>query len=122
RFVLVVEADVADRHAGELDGLELRDGCERTRLADVHLDGLHRGRRLARRELEGDRPAGMMRRGAEAPLLLERIDLHHHAVRVVAEPVARRLEARAVRDPGVAVPAAHRAWIRPESRPTDPLH
>src|SRR5207237_6288924 len=105
----------------ELDGLELGDRSERARLADVHVDGLHRGRGLARRELEGDRPAGMMRGGAEAPLLLERIDLHHHAVRIVTEPVALRLEPRAVRDHGVDVPAALRAWIRLESRPTERL-
>jgi hypothetical protein len=42
-----------------------------------------------------------MRRGAEPPLLLERVDLHHHAVGVVAEPVALGLEAGAILEDGV---------------------
>jgi len=46
-LVLVVQADVADGHSGQLDGESLAVGVKRARLAHVHLDRLDHGRGLA---------------------------------------------------------------------------
>src|SRR5262249_56556198 len=97
-LVLVVQAHVADRDAGQRHRYQLGHWGERARLADVDLDRLHDGRRLARGELERERPARVVRGGSEPPLVLERIDFDHRAVGVVAERVAVTLQAAAVVD------------------------
>src|SRR2546422_692327 len=114
-LVLVVQAHVADHDAGQLHGLELRDGREDAGLADADLDRLdHRGR-LTRGELERDRPARVVGGGAEAPLVLERVDLDDDAVGVVAEVVAKVLEPLAVGDHGVERLAALDLRLRLEA-------
>ena len=110
-----MQADVADRDASDLHRLELGDRRERTALADVHLDALHGRRRLARRELEGDRPARMVRGRAQPPLQLQRVHLHDHAVGVVAEGITIRLQPRAGRDHRVDRLGAHRARVGAEA-------
>ena len=110
-LVLVVQAHVADRDPGQRHGGELGDRRERAGLADVDLDRLHDGGRLTGGELEGDGPARMVRRGAEPPLLLERVDLDDRAVGVVAERVAVALELRAGRDDRVEIRAALGAGV-----------
>ena len=118
-LVLVVEADVADDHTGQLDGIELSARREDPGLADLHADRPDDGGRLARGEFERDRPARVVSRLAEPPLELERVDFHDRAVRLVRERVALGLEAAAVVDHGVDVgaacgPVARRASALPE--------
>ena len=110
-LVLVVQAHVADDDAGQRHGGELGHGRQGAGLADIDLDGLHDGGGLARGELVGDGPARMVRGGAQAPLGVEGIHLHHHTVGLVAERVALGLEPRAVRDEVVECLAARRFWI-----------
>src|SRR5262249_48365318 len=83
-------AHVAHGDTGQLDGLELRGWRESARLAHVDRDREDARRRLPRGELVGDGPARMMGRRAEAPLLLDVVDLDDHAVGVVAARLAPR--------------------------------
>src|SRR5207253_216467 len=96
-LVLVVKAHVADRHAGQLHGRELGGRRQRARLADVHLDRLDHGRRLARGELERDGPARMVRRRAEPALVIERLHLDHRTVGVPASSRGRLSRANSSR-------------------------
>ena len=113
-LVLVMEAHVPDRHAGQLHGRELGGRRQRARLADVHLDRLDHGRRLTRGELECDGPSRMVCRRAEPALVIERLHLDHGPVGIVAEPVAVALELRAARDDRVEVPAPLGPGVRLE--------
>ena len=114
-LVLVVQAHVGHRDAGQLDRLELRGGGERARLAHVDRDRDHAGGGLARRELVGDGPARVVGGGPEAALLLEVVDLDHDAVGVVAETVALGLDPPAVGGDRVEVGRTLRARVHPES-------
>ena len=100
-----MQADVPDRHAGQLHGRELGRRRERARLAHVHLDRLDHGGRLARGELERDRPAWVVGRGTEPPLVLERRDLDHRSVGIVAERIPVPLEPLAPGDDRVEIRA-----------------
>src|SRR4029453_14226564 len=95
-LVRVVERGAADGRAGDEHRLEGSGGSEGARPADVDVDGDDASGRLLRRELVRDRPARMVGRRPEPPLLDKAIHLHDRAVRVVAEAVALRLELLAV--------------------------
>ena len=120
-LVLVVEARPADRHPGQLHRLEQRRRSEGPRLPDVDLDLEHPGRGLARRELEGDGPARVVRRRAQPPLLFQRVHLHHHAVGVVAEAVALGFQGPAEVQDGFQIPAAAGFRIGPEAGGLEPF-
>ena len=83
--VLVVERRARHGHAADVDGLELGERVEHAGAPDADVD-LHEARdRRGRRPLEGAGEARAAVEGAEAPLLVERVDLDHDAVDLVAE-------------------------------------
>jgi hypothetical protein len=114
-LVLVVQAHRAHGDAGELDGLEGGARRERAGLADIDGDLQHPGGGLAGGELVGDGPARMMRGGPEPALLLEVVHLHHHAVGLVVERVAARLELGGIGEHRVHVLAPPRLRIHGEA-------
>src|SRR5918992_784229 len=69
-------------------GLELAEGRGLPGAADGDEDLQELRRALLRRELEGDGPAGGLRREAELAPEGEVVDLHHDAVHLVVEVVA----------------------------------
>jgi hypothetical protein len=110
-----VQARAPDGDTADGDGVEVRDGREDPRLADLHLDRAHHRRALARRELERDRPARVVGRAAEPLLVAERVDLDHDAVRLVGQPVARAGQVGAVPEHGCGV--GHAAVARVDRQP-----
>ncbi len=83
----VLHHDAADRHR-----FELGDRRERAGAADLDLDILDDGGRLLRREFVRDRPARTARDEAEPVLPVEAIDFVDHAIDVVIEAGALRLD------------------------------
>src|SRR5262245_25016120 len=114
-LVHVVERRVPHRDPAHLDRLELRHRREDAGAADGGNDVHDPRRRLARLELERDRPARRARDLAEPALQLEVVHLDDQPVDLVAEAVARRLELVEEREDVVErrEDAAHRH--RPES-------
>jgi hypothetical protein len=109
----VVQRRAGDRRAEQEHGLEVGDRRDRPSAPDLQANGFERRHRRLGLELERQRPARTLGRGAEQALLAEVVDLHHQAVGVVAERAARLLPARdlrlhafdAVDAPGVRVDA-----------------
>jgi hypothetical protein len=89
--VLVVERGARHRHAPHVHGLELGERVEDTRAshADVDLHEPRHGRRGRPLERAGEARSAVQR--AQPALLIERIDLDHDAVDLVAEARAPRL-------------------------------
>src|SRR5712691_10334036 len=88
---LVVHGHVANRHTANHHRVHVRDRGEYARAADIAGDLLNGRLRLFRRVLERDRPARRARDEPELELLIETIDLDHHAVDLVVELVALAL-------------------------------
>ena len=83
----VVERRPGDGRAGHLDRAQVRNRRHRPGSSDVRDDVLEHGLDLLRRELEGDRPARRTRDHPEALLLVDPVDLHHDAIRLVRQVV-----------------------------------
>src|SRR5215218_8752303 len=96
--LLVVQRRQLDGDAADLDGLEDRERVQVAELADVPHDVLERRDLRRRRELPGDRPAGVAPDDAQAPLQLEVADLHHDAVDLEVEVAAALLPGEALLD------------------------
>ena len=88
--LLVVERRLGDGDAADLDRLQLRPRVERARAADADVDLFSFVCRGHRRPLVGARPARAAVQRAEPLLLLDRVDLAHHAVDLVVELDAPR--------------------------------
>ncbi len=88
------ERDDGARQAHRLEHRERRDGPG---AADVRVDAEEPGRRLLGRKLEGDRPAGELRRGAKPLAQCEVVDLDDDAVGFEGETPALVVPAAAVR-------------------------
>ena len=91
-LVLVVERRIRHDDATHRDGSKLGDRSERAGAPDLDLDGLDDRRRLLGRELMRERPARRARHEAEPALQSEVVDLVDHAIDVVAERRALRLD------------------------------
>lgn len=87
----VVERGAPDLGAREGDRLDQRDRRDRARAGDAPLHRRERGGARVALELVGHRVAGVVRGGAEPPLLVEAVGLEDHAVDLVVEraPPAR---------------------------------
>ena len=98
--VLVVQRRHADVGAADEHRLEHRERRRAAGAADAHHDVAQDRGLLLGRELVGDRPARRARREAHLRALAEVVDLHDHAVDLVAERVPVRLHlARRTRTP-----------------------
>ena len=86
-LVGVVQAGERDRAAGDQHRLEDREGRERARLAHMHVDILHKRRRLVLLPLVGDEPARGLAGAAHAGPLGEVIHLEDDAVDLEVERV-----------------------------------
>ena len=91
-FAGVMQAGPADGGAGKLYRFQMRHGREDASLADLHLDAQKLGQGLFRLVLVSDHPARRLAGGAELLAVLERIDLDHHPVGLIAELAANLLE------------------------------
>ena len=87
----VVQRGALDGDAADLHGLEHRVGIERSGAADADDDVDELRARLARLELESDRPARVARDDAKPLLQCEIVDFYHDAVDLVVELVASLL-------------------------------
>src|SRR5439155_20978070 len=88
-LVGVVQANAGDLRSRDLHRLELGDRRQDAGLSDVDLDAADACACLPELHLVGDDPARRLARGPEARALLQGVDLHHHAVGLVLELVAR---------------------------------
>ena len=93
-----MQGDVGDGDAADENGFEPADGREVAALADLPLDVLQHRRLLLGFILVGDEPARGFAGRPEAIALLERIDLHDHAVGHVRELGADFFEVVDARD------------------------
>ncbi len=84
-LVEVVERGAGDRGARDLGRRQVGDRRQRPRPPDVRDDVLEGGLDLLRRELVGDRPARCAAHHPEPFLLVESVDLDHHAVGLVGQ-------------------------------------
>jgi hypothetical protein len=89
-FVLVVQGGVGHRHAANEYRGKARHGRQRPGAAHLHLDAEHRGELLLCRILVCHRPARLARDEPQFALLIEAVDLVHHAVDVERQLVAAR--------------------------------
>src|SRR5713101_1811253 len=87
----VVHRHVANGHPADEHRCYVRDRREHARAADVAGDLLDRRLRLFGRVLERDRPTRRPRHEPELELLVETVDLDHHAVDLVVQLVALAL-------------------------------
>ncbi len=87
-LVGVVQGGQGDGGAGDPDRLQAAERGDPPRAAHVDLDAQQPGGDLLGRVLVGHRPARGLRRGAEAALQAEGVDLHHHTVDLVLDVVA----------------------------------
>ena len=110
--LLVVQRRELDRDAADVDRLEHGERVQVAELADVPLHLVEPRDGGRGRELPRDRPARVAADGAEAPLQLEVVDLHHDAVDLEVERAAPLLPARGT---------ARRPRPRSCSRWTSPL-
>ena len=116
----VVQADAADRRAGDLHRLQVGRGREGAALADGDEDVVDARGRFVLLELVGDEPARRLAGGAEPLALVEAVDLEHEAVDFEVELVQPADERLAVGDGGGEVVEALRraAWAgSPSCRP-----
>ena len=95
--VLVVQRRALHGDASDEHRLEHGEGREHAGPPHVDLDAVQPGRHRGRRELEGDRPAGIVRDAPQGALEDERVDLDHGAVDVVVEVAAALLPGAARR-------------------------
>ena len=86
-------------------GLEIGDGRERARAADIDVDAVDDRDRLLGRELVRQRPARRARHEAEPVLQVEVVELVDDAVDVIAELGALRLDEAVLRQHLVEAPA-----------------
>ncbi len=84
-LLLVVEGRPAHGGPGQRHRREVGDRSQLAGAAHLHLDRLHGRRRLHRRVLVGDRPAGELRREAQLLLEGEVVDLDDDTVDLVLE-------------------------------------
>jgi len=88
----VVERRARDGRAGQQHGVELGDGRDHARAADLHADGAEHGLGLVGRELERHRPVRELARRARPALVLEPVDLHHGAIGREGQAAAEDVE------------------------------
>ena len=93
-----MQCRVADRDAADLHRRERGERVERSGSSHGHEDVVELGERLARLELERDRPARIAPRRAETLVEIEPVDFDHDAVDLVVEIVAVALAVAAVCD------------------------
>ena len=89
--LLVVQRRQLDRHAADVDGLELGERVHVAELADVPLHAVEARDRRGGRELPGDGPARIAPDDAEPALQLDVVDLDHDAVDLEVELAAALL-------------------------------
>ena len=83
--VFVVQGGAGDHDAADGHRLERRDRREGAGATHLHRDPDHPGLRLLGGELERDRPARRAADEAQAPLVVDAIDLHDDAVDIVGQ-------------------------------------
>ena len=88
-----MQSSAADGGAGQEDRLQLGYWGNRAGPPDLELDGGERGLGPPGRELVGHLPSGTLGGGAEATLLIDRVDLEHDSVDLVRELIPLLLEA-----------------------------
>ncbi len=84
-FIGIVQGDIGHDHAADIDRFQPRHRRQCAHAADLDIDGQKSRQGLLRREFMGYGPARAARHKAQAPLIVEPVDLIDDAIDIVAE-------------------------------------